>query len=212
MPAALPCPHCQQEVLVQDEYLGRLMSCPRCQQTFTVPAILALPEPSRSTIPPPAAETAPLLELTPEQGPKKSLPPSDPASFQMQAERSAQRASTFLTAAETTRGRHEPERSLEKQPQRRLRLQTQLEPHRGVLILILGLTTILLTGCPPLAWILAGAPLIMSRADLIKMAVGRMDAAGRGLTQAGRALAMTGLVLSTLVMFVILLLQLTNID
>ena len=59
------------------------------------------------------------------------------------------------------------------------------EPHRGGLILALGLVGLLVT-CPllsVLAWILGNQ-------DLRKMREGRMDSSGMGLTEAGRIIGM----------------------
>lgn len=58
-------------------------------------------------------------------------------------------------------------------------------PHRGSLILILGILSIMTT-CPIpgiMAW-------VMGSADLADMQAGRMDASGQGATQAGRFLGM----------------------
>ncbi len=57
---------------------------------------------------------------------------------------------------------------------------TQHAPHRGVLVLVLGILAVAQV-CPvlgPVAWILG-------RADLAEIDAGRMDPAGRSLTQAG---------------------------
>jgi len=68
-----------------------------------------------------------------------------------------------------------------------------MKPHRGTLILILGIVSILfcgfLTGIP--AW-------IMGSADLKEMTAGTMDPSGRGQTQAGKVLGIIGTVLSVL--------------
>ena len=53
------------------------------------------------------------------------------------------------------------------------------KPHRGVLILILGILGLVLCQLlGPVAW-------IMGKNDLAEMDAGRMDPEGRGLTQAG---------------------------
>lgn len=60
-----------------------------------------------------------------------------------------------------------------------------VEPHRGVLILVLGLVGFLV-GCPLfslMAW-------VMGNGDLAKMHRGQMDKEGLGLTNAGRVLGM----------------------
>ena len=74
------------------------------------------------------------------------------------------------------------------------------EPHRGGLILGLGLAGLLVT-CPlltVLAW-------IMGNHDLRKMREGRMDPSGMGLTEAGRIIGMILTLLWIAVLSVILL-------
>lgn len=54
-----------------------------------------------------------------------------------------------------------------------------MQPHRGALVLVMGLVGILLCPlCSPCAW-------IMGRKDLQLMNAGQMDGEGRGLTQVG---------------------------
>jgi hypothetical protein len=53
------------------------------------------------------------------------------------------------------------------------------EPHRGTMILVLGILSLLVCGLlGPVAW-------AMGSTDLKKMQAGQMDASGRGETQAG---------------------------
>ena len=61
-----------------------------------------------------------------------------------------------------------------------------MEPHRGVLILVLGilsLTVCQLTG--PFAW-------IMGNTDMRKIRAGQMDPSGEGMTQGGRICGIIG--------------------
>lgn len=78
-----------------------------------------------------------------------------------------------------------------------------MQPHRGGLILVLGLVGIVM-GCPIfslMAW-------VMGSGDLREMQVGRMDRSGEGLTQAGMILGMIPSILfivgAALVMLVII--------
>ncbi|MCL4196089.1 MAG: hypothetical protein KJZ69_01235 [Phycisphaerales bacterium] len=67
-----------------------------------------------------------------------------------------------------------------------------MRPHRGALILVLGILGLLL--CVILgiiAW-------VMGNGDLRQMDAGVMDPAGRGLTQAGRILGMISCILAIL--------------
>lgn len=64
-----------------------------------------------------------------------------------------------------------------------------MQPHRGTLILILGILSIVL--CQPIgifAWIMGGN-------DLKAMDAGAMDPEGRGLTKAGKICGIIGTVL-----------------
>jgi hypothetical protein len=72
-----------------------------------------------------------------------------------------------------------------------------MAPHRGVLILVLGILGIVGV-CPflgPVAW-------IMGKADMDEIDSGRMDPEGRGMTQAGMVCG----IISTVMMIVGLLL------
>lgn len=74
-----------------------------------------------------------------------------------------------------------------------------MKPHRGTLVLILGICGIVLCG-------LLGIPAwIMGSADIKEMDAGTMDPAGRGTTQAGKILGMIacGLMVVGVVIFVI---------
>lgn len=63
------------------------------------------------------------------------------------------------------------------------------EPHRGILVLVLGILSLVL--CAPLgiaAW-------MMGSTDLAAMQAGRMDRTGEGMTRAGHVLGIIGTIL-----------------
>ncbi len=67
--------------------------------------------------------------------------------------------------------------------------QMPLKPHRGVLILVLGILGIACCFiCGIIAW-------VMGNGDLREMAAGRMDPSGQGLTQAGKICGMISVIL-----------------
>ena len=69
----------------------------------------------------------------------------------------------------------------------------QMRPHRGVLILVLGILGFLVCIiCGIVAW-------VMGNADLKEMDAGRMDPSGRGLTQAGKICGMVAVILNIVV-------------
>lgn len=64
-----------------------------------------------------------------------------------------------------------------------------LTPHRGALILVLGILGIIVCViCGIIAW-------VMGNNDLREMDAGRMDPSGRGLTQAGKICGMISVIL-----------------
>jgi len=77
--------------------------------------------------------------------------------------------------------------------------QMPLRPHRGVLILVLGILGIVCCFiCGIIAW-------VMGNGDLREIDAGRMDPSGRGLTQAGKICGMISVILQ-IIGFVIWLL------
>ena len=77
--------------------------------------------------------------------------------------------------------------------------QQTLRPHRGTLILVLGILGIVCCFiCGIIAW-------VMGSNDLKEMSAGRMDASGQGLTQAGKICGMVSVILQ-IVVFIIWLL------
>jgi hypothetical protein len=64
-------------------------------------------------------------------------------------------------------------------------------PHRGGLILALGILSIVISGCG-IGLILGFIAMNMAKTDLAQMNSGFMDPAGRGLTDAGRICGIVG--------------------
>jgi hypothetical protein len=74
----------------------------------------------------------------------------------------------------------------------RRRPPIDLEPHRGTLILVLGILSLVACGFfGPVAW-------IMGSNDLREIEAGRMDPAGEGQTRAGRVCGIIGTILLVL--------------
>jgi hypothetical protein len=64
--------------------------------------------------------------------------------------------------------------------------QQPLAPHRGTLILVLGILSLVCCFiCGIIAW-------VMGNGDLKEMAAGRMDPAGEGMTKAGKICGIIG--------------------
>jgi len=75
-----------------------------------------------------------------------------------------------------------------------------MQPHRGALVLVLGILGIVF-GCAPVAIV----AWVMGRSDLAKIDAGVMDPAGRGTTQAGMILGIVGTILFVLSLLTIAL-------
>ncbi len=75
-------------------------------------------------------------------------------------------------------------------------------PHRGVLILVLGILGIVCCFiCGIIAW-------VMGNNDMREIDAGRMDPTGRGLTQAGKICGIVGVILSVVVIVINLIFML----
>ena len=75
-------------------------------------------------------------------------------------------------------------------------------PHRGVLILVLGILGIVCCFiCGIIAW-------VMGNNDMREIDAGRMDQTGRGLTQAGKICGMVGVILAIVVIVINLIFML----
>lgn len=73
-----------------------------------------------------------------------------------------------------------------------------MQPHRGTLILVLGILSLLVCGiCGIVAW-------VMGNNDLRQIKAGQMDPEGLGTTQAGRICGIIGVVM----MFISLIMML----
>jgi len=83
--------------------------------------------------------------------------------------------------------------------------QLPLRPHRGGVVLALGILGIVVCFiCGIIAW-------VMGNNDLRDMAAGTMDPAGRGLTQAGKICGMIGVILTISVLVIYLLIAVIGV-
>jgi hypothetical protein len=74
-----------------------------------------------------------------------------------------------------------------------------MKPHRGTMILVLGILSLII--CAPLgivAW-------VMGSGDLKEMAAGTMDPSGRGNTNAGKICGMIGTILMVIWFILVIL-------
>src|SRR5687768_5065961 len=73
MPVRVTCPSCSAQLNVKDELAGRMVKCPKCGNTMTVPAATPDAPPDLTTpppLPPPEPEKSPFEELGASPGAK----------------------------------------------------------------------------------------------------------------------------------------------
>jgi len=187
------CPLCQRLLRISPEFLGRTMRCPGCQQTFTAQAPVA----------PPAPE--PIVDLTDDQF---IDPPADPDPI------------IDLTEDQLVRSRADPAAEpppappVPRRPPRRRRWEDEDDryrfhrPHRGGLILTLGILGLVFFPAIVVSLALSITALCLANNDLREMAYGNMDTAGRGSTQGGKTCAIIGIVFTAIAFPVLCLLRL----
>jgi lysine biosynthesis protein LysW len=76
-------------------------------------------------------------------------------------------------------------------------------PHRGGVILALGLAGMLLSCVPIAGWVLGGIALSMANTDLPRMDRGYMDRDGRGLTVGGQVCAIIAVIINSIVALIV---------
>jgi len=101
---------------------------------------------------------------------------------------------------EEERPRRRSSRSGEERPWERpsrYGVRRDSEPHRGTLVLVLGILSLVFMGCIGLP--LGIAAWVMGHRDLKKIAANMMDPQGKGTTQAGWVCGIIGTILSSLI-------------
>jgi hypothetical protein len=202
MAIEIRCPGCSRTLRVPDEHAGKQVRCPACQQICVAPAAFG----SASAAADPAGVTADdaTWHLRTENGPTYG-----PIAWsQVRSWAGEGRITAGSQLASDADGRWQPateffpelRRSAAPAPaptpqtypwtseqvaERSGVARGYVNPHRGGLILVLGLLGFIVT-CPIfslMAW-------VMGSHDLAEMRAGRMDRSGEGLTQAGQILGM----------------------
>jgi predicted RNA-binding Zn-ribbon protein involved in translation (DUF1610 family) len=194
METFLDCPGCSRKLRVRDDLQGRKIRCPGCGVTFPAdaPATPNLALDAEPAPPPREPETVPLAPL-----------PDEPASPQSRPGRARDLTpcpscgELILRAARRCRycdeDLDEEAESPRRRWRRRGRSRRDLTPHRGVLILVLGILSVVLF--IPVGTILGMVTCLMGQADLRKMRDDEMDPDGQGMTRVGLLLGIISLVL-----------------
>lgn len=207
MAIEITCPTCQRALKLPDSLIGQRVQCPGCAATFD-----ARPEAE----PPPR----PALQL-PEKHDRpweRGLEPEDERRQEREPERERRRFEDEEEPRPSRRRKRErflcPTCDSEVEPGMRRcpecgerldfgdeedrpwerpgyqRLDTQ--PHRGTLVLVLGIIGMVVNSCAPVGLFFSLPAWVMGHFDLRAMKEGRMDITGQGTTQAGFILGIIG--------------------
>jgi hypothetical protein len=171
MSETVNCLSCGRSLRVPEELIGRHVKCPACEHTFVAEVAGAAPPPPE----PAARERSERSERYHEEDQPRR--------------RSASSREDEDEDRPRRRGRrHDDEEDEDDRPRRSRR---HLEPHRGSLILALGIASLftmpLILG--PLAWVLGNH-------DIAEIRAGRMDPEGESNTNTGRIIGMVMTILS----------------
>jgi hypothetical protein len=212
MSTLVDCPICARTLRIPDDLLGDEVRCPTCGGTFAAPVESAAAVPGT----PPVVVTEALAPL--EVGLRQAVPPVPSLRVRVVAEETGTPAPARTAKAASRQPRGCPacgenvaahayrcracgtylgERDDQPWPRR------DCEPHRGGLVLGLGITSIILTLTCVLS--IVGLPVgvaawVIGHTDLHKMRAGMMDPEGWNTTHAGRTCGIIGTVLNGLVL------------
>ncbi|REJ65233.1 MAG: hypothetical protein DWQ31_19030 [Planctomycetota bacterium] len=195
------CINCRRPLQVPNEQAGAQIRCPYCRTVFTVPDDAM---PTIEPVPPPAPSGSTLSgSARSGSAPSRhfpSAPGGGPPGFSGPPSSAPGNAPSGYSAPGTVNPYQTPRIGVGIGAQR-----SHLPPHRGALVLTLGILSLagtLVCGI----FVFLGIPAwIMGRNDLHEMRAGRLDPSGEGITQAGMIL---GIIATSLLGLGLLLLML----
>jgi hypothetical protein len=164
MPEVLTCPSCQRKLQVPETLIGQDVQCPTCGATFL--AQVGGSSPGRSA------------------APQRDEPPS------REMTRSSRRDADDYDDRPSRSSRRDMDDYDDRPSRVRRRRRSDYEPHRGPLILTLGIVSFFVGGP-----ILGAVAWILGNADMAAIRAGRMDPEGEGMTNAGRICGMISVIL-----------------
>jgi predicted Zn finger-like uncharacterized protein len=203
MADVIECPKCGGKLRVPDEMAGKRVKCPKCAETFTAGGGKSEPPPSEEK---PAKKTSSISERL--------------SDMQKKAPRRSERAEREDDYEEDERPRRRSRRDEDDEDERRparRRYREGMDPHRGSLILVLGIVSLTMAVlaiigfcCAPLGLTpVLGLPLgivawVLGHKDLRRIDAGEMDPEGRGTTVGGWICGIIGTILNALIVIAII--------
>ncbi len=185
MPMTIHCCHCGGMLQLHDEDAGKKIQCPMCSRAFTVHFG------DETTSP---APSMPNLELSSDNAPLSRFHPS------MEAEQSSSIVkldAERLAPPPNSDPKHGARRSPRSVPGEED--DSAVSPHRGSLVLTLGILSLVFAWCPIAGWILSSHAMRIGSHDIEAMRKGTRDRYDNGMTQSGRILGHIGAIVSSFV-------------
>jgi hypothetical protein len=217
MPQITQCPHCRGQLQVREENLGQTIRCPLCNGLFKIAAPQAPPppvvnveviEPPAPPPPPPApppkpkpsgAASKPATKPSQKARPTPAQPPAEAERPRRPKTPAPAPAPPAPAAAENPFALGGLGGSPGAGPAALNFEEGQPQPHRGGMVLALGLAGLVFSLCCfPAGFILGGCSTAMGNRDLHLMARRRMDRTGKGMTRAGKILGIVAIVFSVI--------------
>ena len=169
------CPHCGQPLRMPKEHAGKKAQCGTCQGVFATNPL----KPASNAMGGAASSGG-----SPVAG---AVPPSGSAGASLGGSDNVDPSTANAGNANSQNPFKDPYRSPQETSHA---VATNVEPHRGVLILVFAILGWAI--CP----VFSVAACIMGNGDLTKIKARRMDPEGKGITQAGVIIAIVQLVLT----------------
>jgi predicted Zn finger-like uncharacterized protein len=176
MPLVIRCEHCQAQLRLPDEFVGKEVRCPSCQKVFMAREDL------ESRPKPPAPRPEPLAEepgIRAQPGSERPPPPRREEDDEDYPRPSRRRYADDPYGVE------------------------RKAPHNGGTIQTLGILSIVLVLCCwPLSLVFGIIALVMASSELSRIRSGMTDPSGESQINTGRTCAIIGIVLAVIILVV----------
>jgi hypothetical protein len=161
MAEIVACPSCQRKLQIPEQFFGQKVQCPECREMFVAAAtsVSAQPIPATS-VPSPAPAPAPPVTRRPYE--------DDPRDIDIRRRR-----------------RYDDDYDDFDEFDRPGRMRHRYAPHRGGLVIALGIISLVAGFTMCLPFFLGPVAWALGSYDLREMRDGRMDPSGEGMTRAG---------------------------
>ena len=223
MPTVVDCPQCRRKLRVPDQLLGKTVKCPACQTVFTAAAQLPprKDQPAPKEQPPgPQVETDPTLQLELDEDPQ-------PARFSKRKGEKGESKPPKALRAKNIVDEDEDDDEDDRRSRRGADLRSEGQPHRGGMILTLGIISTVssvlavptefgvglcscccvfvgMIGLPVACLFMVGGlscgipAIVMGQRDLRRMREGELNPSGRGKTLGGLICGIVGVALAAI--------------